>query len=102
MRRSNRIYRSLNEERMFGGVQRDLAIYNAIFAALAVLGLGWVWWLLPSAVAHFVMRNINRRDSRIMQVYRRYAQQADRYDPWPRTDSRRNARPAGFARGWLC
>jgi len=102
VRRVNTIYRSLNEERMYGGVQRDLAVYNAGFAAIAVLGLGWLWWLVPAIAAHFVMRNINKRDPKILQVYSRYARQGDRYDPWPRIDAKRGLRPRGFSRGMLC
>ena len=102
-RRTNRIYRSLNEERTYGGVQKEVVLANAGFTALAIAGLNWWWVLLPAIGLHVVMRNINKNDPKIMQVYARYSRQATRYDPWPhRVSDPRRDRPTGFSRGMSC
>jgi type IV secretory pathway TrbD component len=101
--RRNTIYRSLNEERLYGGVQRMIVLGNLAITLITCVGLGWYWTVLPALAFHFVMRNINKNDPKIMQVYSRYAKQGMRYDPWPRRNQlKQTLRPAGFARGVMC
>jgi type IV secretory pathway TrbD component len=100
--RTRSIYRSLNEERMYGGVQKNLVLGNVAFVVLAVTGLGWWWFLVPSSLFHFLMRNINKRDPKVVQVYTRYAKQGTRYDPWPHQGQKVARRPVGFGRGQMC
>ncbi|MEQ1594643.1 MAG: VirB3 family type IV secretion system protein [Casimicrobium sp.] len=100
--RRNPIYRSLNEVPMWGGVQKDFVLSNVAFTAVTIAGLGWWWTLIPSFAFHSLMRIINRNDPLVLTVYRRYAKQATRYEPWPHITQASGKRPDGFSRGLLC
>jgi type IV secretory pathway TrbD component len=101
--RTNAIYRSLNEEKTYGGVQRGIALANAAVLMLSVVALSWWWVVAPCLLFHVLMRYANKKDPQMMQVYFKYSSQALRYDPWPRVSgSAKGLRPSGFSRGQLC
>lgn len=100
--RHNAVHSSLMEVRTLGGVEHGLAVLNGTFAAVFIMGLKSMVWLPAAILFHILLMVLTKRDPMFRQVYRRYATQGHRYDPWPMSGESRNARPQGWGRGTLC
>ncbi|MBC7779631.1 MAG: VirB3 family type IV secretion system protein [Proteobacteria bacterium] len=93
---------SLLEVKTIAGVEDRLAILNATFALAIVMGLGLWPYLMIALLLHLLAARLTRRDPYLRRIYVRFAQQGDRYDPWPRVAPKRARRPPGFGRTLLC
>lgn len=101
-RRKSKVHAALFEPKTIGGVEHSLAVMNGTLAVVFVIGLEFAAYIPVAVLAHALLAYVTKRDPRIRQIYRRYIRQGDRYDPWPHSKQRYNARPKGFGRGMLC
>lgn len=103
-RRSSRMYPVLSRPRLLAGVEHGLAVANGTLAIVTVMHYRQ-WQFLPVFVLiHVLMAAASRYEVDIRKVYRRYASQADHYEPFPRNrgSQTRNARPEGWGKGEPC
>lgn len=99
-RRSNRSFPVLSRPKLIAGVEDSLALVNIILGIVTVMHFKQ-WQLLPVFVAlHFIMQAASRREPSIRKVYRRYASQADIYEPFWRNRGvhLKKPRPEGWGR----
>lgn len=100
------VYQALNRPKFIKGVD------YRIFASLLTFGFGFVvfakispWFLLvlPVLLVFFIiLRESNKKEPMLFQIYKRYTLQADAYDPWPVLKPKRGLRPLGFGQTkWL-
>lgn len=96
------VRQALMEGKRIAGVEANMVIANGTITAAMVMGLYWYWWLAAAWFIHRFLKHVYREDRHARQVYLRYAQQADRYEPWPRVTQTRAQRPIGWGRNALC
>jgi type IV secretory pathway TrbD component len=103
-RRYSRFYPVLSRPKLVMGVEDALAIANIVLGITTTMHFKQ-WQLLPVFILiHFLMQAASRNEPSIRKVYRRYATQSDRYEPFPRNmgAKTRRARPEGWGRGLSC
>lgn len=101
-RRLSVVHKSLLEQKMFSGVEKELAIFNAVMAFAICFATKSLWYVPAAMLMHSVLRWLYKRDPYIRKIYLRYNVLGRVYDPWPRRRQTTNARPEGFAKGLLC
>ena len=94
--RKSPIYRVMIGGRMLGGVEYNLAVTNAIVAAMVVLGGHHYSYILVALLVHALLKQAYGADPDVRRVYMRYFQHAHRAEPWPQAGSRK-PRPTGWA-----
>lgn len=101
--RDERVYVGLSTPPLVGGVDFKLLILNIGLTGFVFIlfGAGAWWWIGVTWVIHKLLKNLSKNDPFLRQTYIRYAQQADRYEPWPEQNPRRSLRPIGYGRGSL-
>lgn len=80
--RTSRVYTVLDEPILLFGVDRRIAIFNAMVTFAMVMSFHWYWWIPVAIIAHIVLRFMHRRDAQIRDVYMVFKRQGTRYDPW--------------------
>lgn len=103
-RRASRMYPVLSRPRLLAGVEHGLAVANITLAIVFTMHLRQ-WQLIPVFIfIHLLMLAGSRNEPQIRQVYRRYAGQGDRYDPFPRDKGgkTRAPRPEWWGKGVPC
>lgn len=97
--RSSTIHASLNRPRLTAGVGSELFLTELLLAlAFGLLQAYALLLVLPPL--HAFLRWVYRLDPIALAAYRRYAREADLYDPWTH-DGARAMRPRGFGRELL-
>lgn len=100
--RVNRLHAALVEPLLIAGVEKPFAIVNATMAIALVGDLHLYGWIPLAVLAHLVLRRITQDDPFTRQIYVKYNQQGDRYEPWPHVRGHRGRRPEGFGRVMAC
>lgn len=84
-RRNSRIFPVLSKPKLVMGVEDSLAIANIIVGIVTVFHFKQ-WQLFPVfIITHIAMHAASRKEPAIRKVYRKYATQADIYEPFPRS-----------------
>lgn len=103
--RDERVFQGLVTPILLGGVDPKLMMLNVgVYLFLVVTFKAWQVIVVGGVVAwvtHKLLQALNRRDPYLRLIYIRYANQADRYEPWPEPQPKRGLRPIGFGRGNL-
>lgn len=96
------VHKSLLEQKMFGGVEKELAIFNGTVAIAIIFGTKSFWYIPFAMLLHAILRWMYKRDPYMRKIYLRYNVLGRVYDPWPRHVMTTNMRPEGFSKGMLC
>jgi len=100
--RVTKIHRCLNQVKSLAGAERGFVIVNATICLATVMGLKTLIWVPVAFAIHIFLVWLFKNDPMTRLIYKRYNQQGDRYDPWPRANVEINDRPEGFDKGNLC
>lgn len=99
------MFKGLDTPVLIAGVDPKLLTLNVgIYLFLVVTLKAWpviVLGGLLSWMAHKLLQSLSRKDPFLRVIYIRYANQANRYEPWPEAQPKRGLRPVGFGRGNL-
>lgn len=93
MARRTKVYQALLKPRLLLGARREFVAINGMITALVVLFslqaqiLTKIWPFAPAPVLlHIFLVWLTHKDPMIIEIYRRYMKQGDRYDPWGHGD----------------
>lgn len=95
--RSTPIHRSLMEVKSTAGAEFIPTLINFTLLGVMVMGPRFYWWPVVTWVIQKVLKWMFASDPQKSLVVSRYLREGDRYDPWPRPDSR-NKRPYKMGR----
>lgn len=100
-RRVSKVYQVLARPKLVAGVDFKFLVLNGAMCAIALLVVHFYYWIAITWLIHKVLQAIGRKDALLRPIFMTYARQADHYEPWPTTDSRRRMRPRDLGRGVL-
>ena len=101
--RSTPIHNCMLENKSMGGAEFMPVVANATVCLIMVIGPEFLWWPVISYFIHACLRWLYVRDPHLSQIFMRYVQEADHYDPWPRANQfSKTKRPYGAGRDLLC
>lgn len=99
LRAPSKVYVGLAEPILVAGTEPRLLMLNVgIFLFFLASFKAW-WWFGVAWLIHQAMKSMSKSDPFMRGMYITYAQQADRYTPFPEAAPRRRLRPEGFGRG---
>lgn len=98
--RNSPVYTVLSERPLFLGGEFKLVMGNLAIGAVLTFIIGLVVWPIVMLIVHVLLVQLAKRDPMAREIYRVYARQGDRYEPWVYPDTPMNDRP-GFAKDSL-
>lgn len=93
---------SFTEPARLMGVETKMFQFNLFIAFFMVLMLKMVWWVLVTAVFHFILKWATTAEPKMREIYIKYQFQGDHYEPWGGISPSNNKRPIGFGRNESC
>lgn len=101
LRPPSRVRAGLVRPIQIAGVEPKLLMFNVMLALMMLAMLHLWWWIIVTWVIHQAFKAMGRSDASMRLFYIRYANQSDRYEPWPESNPRMGLRPVGAGRGRL-
>jgi len=99
-------YQALNRPKTIKGVDYQIVISLLLIGVgLGLFSTAFLWFLFgyPVLIIVFIiLKEANKKEPLLLNIYKRYMRQGDVYEPWPVLNPKRGFRPIGFGQTkWL-